>query len=58
MPTPCTRHVHRGPLDRRPDGRCIHCQREAQKRYRVSCRDARRQLKAMNQETATQPGKA
>lgn len=29
----CTRHEHRGPQDYRPDGRCIHCQREAQRRY-------------------------
>lgn len=45
MPAACTRHVHRGPADFRPDGRtCIHCSREAQKRYRESCRDARRRL--------------
>lgn len=42
---PCTRHVHRGPQDRRPDGRCAFCQREAQRRYRESCRDARRRLR-------------
>jgi hypothetical protein len=45
----CTRHVHRGPQDRRPDGRCIHCQREAQKRYRDACRDARRRLAAIQE---------
>lgn len=48
MPARCTRHVHRGPEDYRPDGRtCIHCQREAQKRYRQGLRDARRRLAAI-----------
>lgn len=48
MPTRrCTRHVHRGPEDYRPDGRtCIHCSREAQRRYRARCRNALRTLKA------------
>lgn len=45
----CTRHARRGPQDRRPDGRCIHCQREAQKRYRDACRDARRRLAAIQE---------
>ena len=41
----CTRHVHRGPEDYRPDGRtCIHCSREAQRAYLAKCRDARRRL--------------
>ncbi|ULN42896.1 hypothetical protein MI149_07330 [Mycolicibacterium crocinum] len=40
----CTRHTRRGPEDYR-QGRCIHCQREAQRRYAKSCRDARRKLR-------------
>jgi hypothetical protein len=42
----CTRHTRRGPEDYR-NGRCIYCQREAQRRYARSCRDARRRLKAI-----------
>lgn len=41
----CTRHEHRGPQDFRPNGRCLHCSREAVQRYQRSCRDARRLLK-------------
>lgn len=37
----CTRHVHRGPQDFRPDGRCIHCSREAQRDYRKRRREAK-----------------
>lgn len=48
MPAACTRHVHRGPQDYRPNGRCAHCQREAQKRYRTTCRDALRLLRGNN----------
>jgi hypothetical protein len=48
MPAPrCTRHVHRGPQDFRPSGRCVHCAREAQKRYRRSCQEARHKLRAL-----------
>lgn len=46
MPARCTRHVHRGPDDFRPDGRCIHCSREAQRNYRERCRAALREMKA------------
>lgn len=37
----CTRHVHRGPQDYRPDGRCIHCSRETQTAYRKRRREAK-----------------
>lgn len=43
----CSRHVHSGPQDLRPDGRCIWCSREAQRNYRIRCRDARRRLVAI-----------
>lgn len=45
MPARCTRHEHRGPQDFRPNGRCLYCCREAEHRYRISCRDARRRLR-------------
>lgn len=39
----CTRH----PRDRhRTDGRCWYCRRDADRRYRQSCRDALRAMKA------------
>jgi hypothetical protein len=41
------RHSINGPADLRPNGRCIHCSREAQKKYRQSCRDARKRLQAI-----------
>ena len=43
----CTRHVHRGPEDFRPDGRCVHCSRENQSNYRRGLREAREQLDAI-----------
>lgn len=47
MSARCTRHEHRGPQDFRPNGRCLYCSREADQRYRRSCRDALRQLRGL-----------
>jgi hypothetical protein len=40
----CTRHIRR-PEDIRPDGRCVHCRREAGRRYSRSCVEARRKVR-------------
>ncbi|MCD5421385.1 hypothetical protein LRS71_17775 [Rhodococcus pyridinivorans] len=44
----CRSHRHQlnGPADFRRDGRCIHCSRATQQRYRARCRDALRTIKA------------
>lgn len=43
----CNIHPDRGPQDRRPDGRCIHCSRDRQREYRARCREQIRRYRAI-----------
>lgn len=44
-------HEIRGPQDRRSNGHCVRCARDNESRYRRVCREARRQLLALEAST-------